>query len=172
MLRLTSVYCCPCPSKSYMSLSSNQEDRYNWNTICLHTDCFLSVAIGLHSMTLSRVIGLHSTTLLCLDREGGGSENLDKLSAKRFFSPDKCFLRAFLFEDKKFPTLIPLHPHQKSEFLWLQFSGQSIFSCLLVQYLCPLVLFDTDTIMVELFNSCFGPASAFPTELKTCEFLF
>ena len=39
MLRLTSVYCCPCPSKSYMSLSSNQEDRYNWNTICLHTDC-------------------------------------------------------------------------------------------------------------------------------------
>ena len=44
--------------------------RYNWNTICLHTDCFLSVAIGLHSMTLSRVIGLHSMTLLCLDRGG------------------------------------------------------------------------------------------------------
>ena len=131
MLHLTSVYCCPCPSKSYMSLSNNQEDRYNWNAICLHTDCFLSVAIGLHSMTLSRVIGLHSMTLLCLDRGGGGeSENLDKLSAKRFFSPDKCFLRAFLFEDKKFPTLIPLHPHQKSEFLWLQFSGWSIFSCL------------------------------------------
>ena len=42
---------------------------------------------------------------------GGWSKNLDKLSAKRFFSPDKCFLHAFLFEDKKFPTLIPLHPH-------------------------------------------------------------
>ena len=38
---------------------------------------------------------------------GGGSENLDKLSAKRFFSPDKCFPQAFLFKDKKFPTLIP-----------------------------------------------------------------
>ena len=33
----------------------------------------------------------------------GGFENLDKLklSAKRFFSPEKNFLRAFLFKDKK-----------------------------------------------------------------------